>query len=288
MNINTSRISTKNCYVNSNNPKYIVIHETDNYDKGANAERHAIAQSSGNLGASVHYYVDDHSIYKTLEHYHGAWAVGDGEGRYGITNRNTINIEICVNPDNDYEKSRINCIELVKYLMQQTGIPADRVVRHYDASRKPCPRKMIDKPNLWEDFKSRIQGKSSTVGQQARPQTPVSKIEPKKTWEINIQGDIIRRLQGELNIQFGAGIKVDGYAGDNTVNKLITVRSGARGNITKIIQELLIRKGYNVAHGADGIFGNGTKQAVMDLQRKYGLSTDGIVGKNTWKALLRK
>lgn len=122
--------------------------------------------------------------------------------------------------------------------------------------------------------------------------TPVQETAPQTrelaTWEVNVQGDIIRRLQAELNKQFGAEIKVDGYAGDATVSKLITVRPGATGNITKIIQELLIRKDYNVAHGADGIFGSGTKQAVMDLQRKYGLSTDGIVGPNTWKALLRK
>ncbi|CAM2939002.1 N-acetylmuramoyl-L-alanine amidase [Hathewaya histolytica] len=121
------------------------------------------------------------------------------------------------------------------------------------------------------------------------PQKPISQIESKKTWEINIQGDIIRRLQAELNNQFGAGIKVDGYAGDNTVNKLITVRSGARGNITRIVQELLIRKGYSVgSYGADGVFGQGTYKAILQLQSKNGLSADGIVGKNTWKVLLKK
>ena len=79
-------------------------------------------------------------------------------------------------------------------------------------------------------------------------QTPVSKIEPKKTWEINIQGDIIRRLQAELNNQFGANVREDGYAGDNTMAKLITVRKGATGNITRIIQELLVIKGYKLSY----------------------------------------
>lgn len=118
--------------------------------------------------------------------------------------------------------------------------------------------------------------------------TPKPQAQLKKTWEINIQGDIIRRLQTELNNQFGAGLKVDSYAGDATMEKLVTVRKGARGNITKIIQELLIRKGYSVGkYGADSIFGNGTRQAVMALQRNNGLSQDGIVGQNTWKVLLR-
>ncbi|MFX0547902.1 N-acetylmuramoyl-L-alanine amidase [Hathewaya histolytica] len=121
------------------------------------------------------------------------------------------------------------------------------------------------------------------------PQKPISKIEPKKTWEINIQGDIIRRLQEELNNQFGASIKVDGYAGDNTINKLITVRQGAIGSITRIIQELLISKGYSIGqYGADGVFGQGTYNAILELQKKNGLGADGIVGKNTWKVLLKK
>lgn len=35
----------------------------------------------------------------------------------------------------------------------------------------------------------------------------------------------------------------------------------------------------------DGIFGDDTKRKVMDFQRQYGLSADGIVGPMTWAAL---
>lgn len=135
------------------------------------------------------------------------------------------------------------------------------------------------------------------VGQtsNSKPSTPVAVQKPtpkpqaKKTWEINISGDIIRRLQTELNNQFSARLVVDAYCGDNTMAKLITVRKGARGNITKIIQELLIRKGYSVGkYGADSVFGNGTYDAVCAIQRDNGLTVDGVVGINTWKALLRK
>ncbi|CAM3017938.1 N-acetylmuramoyl-L-alanine amidase [Hathewaya histolytica] len=131
-------------------------------------------------------------------------------------------------------------------------------------------------------------GESASTEAQ-KPVESTSQIGSKKTWEINIQGDVVRSLQEELNKQFGAGIKVDGYAGDNTVNKLITVRQGARGNISKVVQELLIRKGYSVgSYGADGVFGQGTYNAILQLQKKNGLSQDGIVGKNTWKVLLKK
>lgn len=41
-----------------------------------------------------------------------------------------------------------NTIELVKSLMKKYHIPAERVVRHYDASRKNCPASFS--PNNWE------------------------------------------------------------------------------------------------------------------------------------------
>ena len=36
-------ISKKNCYIGQNRPAYIVIHETDNWSKGADAKAHANA-----------------------------------------------------------------------------------------------------------------------------------------------------------------------------------------------------------------------------------------------------
>ncbi len=120
--------------------------------------------------------------------------------------------------------------------------------------------------------------------------TPTPPAPPRhpQTWELNISGQIIKDLQYQLNIQYGAGLSVDGYAGDSTMAKLVTVRPGARGEITRIIQKLLIMKGYNVAYGADGAYGNGTTEAVRSIQRNNGLSADGITGKNTWRVLLRK
>ena len=66
-----------------------------------------------------------------------------------------------------------------------------------------------------------------------------------------------------------------------------TCRKGAKGNITKIIQRLLIEKGYKLPlYGADGSFGAETEKAVKKFQSDNGLSIDGIVGKNTWNKLL--
>ncbi|MGO5073943.1 N-acetylmuramoyl-L-alanine amidase [Clostridium sporogenes] len=65
-------------------------------------------------------------------------------------------------------------------------------------------------------------------------------------------------------------------------------RQGARGGITKTLQRMLINIGYPVgSYGADGVFGDGTVTAIKSLQRDCNLSVDGIVGRETWKALFR-
>ena len=76
MKINTEFISKKCTYAGQNNPKYIVIHETDNFSKGADAGRHAQAQAAGHLSTSVHYYAGSDGVYQAAEHTDGTYSVG--------------------------------------------------------------------------------------------------------------------------------------------------------------------------------------------------------------------
>ena len=144
-------IAKTHCYIGQNKPAYVVIHETDNWSKGADAEAHANAMKNGNLKGTVHYYVDSQQTYQTLEHQDGAWAVGDGHGKYGISNFNSINIEICVNPETDYYVAVDRAEQLAAILLNQYGWDTSHLKRHYDASRKHCPRRILDE-GLWDGF----------------------------------------------------------------------------------------------------------------------------------------
>lgn len=63
-----------------------------------------------------------------------------------------------------------------------------------------------------------------------------------------------------------------------------TLRYGSRGNKVVTLQNKLKRWGYY--NGAvDGVFGNGTRSAVIKFQQKHGLAADGIVGPKTAAAL---
>lgn len=97
--------------------------------------------------------------------------------------------------------------------------------------------------------------------------------------------DWVRRLQQECNNQGFSKQKVDGIAGPATLAGCPVLKKGAQGNITKLLQEKLVKLGYNT-NGVDGIFGSGTHSAVREFQKTRGLSIDGIVGQNTWRKLL--
>lgn len=133
--------------------KYIVVHDTDNKAVGANAAMHTNYYQNNTRGASAHYTVDDKAIVNNVRDEHSSQHVGDGKGKYGITNSNSIGVEMCVNADGDYDKAFKNTQALVKYLMEKYNIPIERVVKHQDASGKMCPKTMIEK-GLWDTFKA--------------------------------------------------------------------------------------------------------------------------------------
>ena len=115
--------------------------------------------------------------------------------------------------------------------------------------------------------------------------TPVATAPPTPTVSKPTGDDWVKRLQSECNRQGFSNQVVDGIAGPNTLRGCPLLKIGARGNITRLLQEKLTSLGYGT-NGVDGIFGNGTKNAVIKYQKSKGLSADGIVGQNTWRKLL--
>jgi len=63
-----------------------------------------------------------------------------------------------------------------------------------------------------------------------------------------------------------------------------TQSTGNRGVDVQAVQYLLQAHGISVA--ADGVFGSGTAGAVRTFQSRRGLAADGVVGSQTWSALV--
>ena len=182
--------------------------------------------------------------------------------------------------------------ELVAYLKNKYAIST--VQAHRDVCATNCPgdkfpfdeitnsetsNEIIPQPSLNEN-KSNVARIQSTLNDRYGLNIAVDNIYGNETKRALVKG-----LQTELNKQFGSKIAVDGIFGTNTYNACINVRRGAEGNITWLIQAMLVCHSFDI--DADGIFGPATENAVKEFQSRNGLSVDGIVGKNTFNKLFK-
>ena len=253
LNINRDYITTHNTN-STNDPLYIVIHNTDNERRGADAKAHAEGLYNGDMeNMSWHYVVDDHSWYQCIVHERGAWHVGKNYGTnnlFGIVhNRNSICIEMCVNAGYDYEAAFQNTVMLTRYLMQELGIDADHVVSHYDVCSKNCPS-AIRAHGDWNRFKQ-------LITEEEIDEAPAEEQEEKKNvyateFEVIHRGDTGDDV-GTLQL----GLRARDYRGED--GKLIKV---------------------------DKDFGGNTEYALKAFQRDHGLTVDGWCGVLTWPVVL--
>ena len=125
-----------------------------------------------NIGASAHFFVDEKEIVASvpldkaaghcgIDYSGGKAPYWNGKGTYS-TNRRSIGIEMCCKKRADgswyIEPETVErTIPLVQWLMQEYGIPAANVIRHYDVCWKNCPAPWVEHPEQWESFKRRIE-----------------------------------------------------------------------------------------------------------------------------------
>ena len=87
-----------------------------------------------------------------------------------------------------------------------------------------------------------------------------------------------------INSLQSAQLKTYAMQGETDVAEAAVLRQGSKGNEVKEVQRRLKSWGYYKG-SVDGVFGAGTKSAVVSFQKKNGLKADGVVGAATYKAL---
>lgn len=279
---------------NVNSIKRIILHHSGvtvlqsvetihNYHKNTN----------GWAGIGYHFYIrKGGGIYKgrPLE-YVGAHASGSNSDSIGICCEGNFEVEQMP------EAQKNSLIELINYLIDNYSI--EKIQGHKDVNSTSCPGSNFP----LDEMKVLLNTKDEQISNEETSNDLyndglVNCIYDIQEWLNrkyntglvldNIYGTetkkaLIKGLQTELNVQFNKGLSVDGIFGTNTYNACINVRIGAKGNITMIIQMCLFIKGYNVS--MDKKFGQDTLSKVKQFQNDSGLSVDGVVGKNTFKAL---
>ena len=107
-----------------------------------------------------------------------------------------------------------------------------------------------------------------------------SDVYPTSCPGTNFPFDEIAGASGNVNANI---IKNNSGNKNNSNNNSSTLlKVGSRGAAVQDVQKKLVALGYNVGStGADGVFGNATKNAVIKFQKSVGISQDGIVGSVT-------
>lgn len=166
--------------------KFLVLHYTGvSGASGAGiAKRFARSELPENARkSSAHYVVDGERVWQAIPDDRCAWHVGDGQpswsyracGGYahavewhqsikaaGLTfagNRESIGIELCCTLADPTEKGRVEdrswvhtkntahtALTLCVALCRRYDLSPERVIRHYDATGKPCPRPWVSLP----------------------------------------------------------------------------------------------------------------------------------------------
>lgn len=118
-------------------------------------------------------------------------------------------------------------------------------------------------------------------------------------WGWNLVVDGVRGIKTTTAIrefQKSQSLAADGIVGPKTRAALAanraapagraTIAKGAKGQLVWDLQRVLTTKFslYN-KYKPNGIFGPATDKGVREFQRRSGLTRDGIVGPNTWRAL---
>lgn len=198
--------------------KAIIIHWTANTNRRANAmanrnyfnSKHYDA--NGNvIYASAHYIVDSTAIVQCLPDNEVGYHVGAKASRYtdtakrimgGISSPNyvTIGIEMCVNSDGNFDITRAQTVELTRMLARKYNISRENILRHYDITRKDCPRMMLEE-SIWGAFLDEVFASAAVTN----------------SYRVNV---------AQLNVR----------AGDGTQNPI--VRKLAKGDIVTVLDKL--------------------------------------------------
>lgn len=169
-------------YHRSMQPRYITIHSTQNFSRGADALRHSEALKNGKLRARKmrgfnrigylvwHFTVDeDRAVQHLPTNEQGEHADFGGPG-----NRYSIGIEMCENKGNSRSATIERTAKLTAYLMQKHNISLRKVVPHYHWKRrglsqphKNCPHYLLDNGHpggKWQWFLAKVNKHYQAIG----------------------------------------------------------------------------------------------------------------------------
>jgi N-acetylmuramoyl-L-alanine amidase len=141
----------------------VVVHYT-----GARGSAHEnlVYFSRPGAGASAHYFIGKTGdLRRSVPECDTAWHAGN----WGV-NLSSVGIEVC-SAGEPFTEAQVRTLRaLVRDLMARYGIPASRVIRHYDVTGKRCPAPYVGEA-AWRGLHARITGGGAAA---AEPPVPAA------------------------------------------------------------------------------------------------------------------
>lgn len=137
--------------------KGIVVHYTANPGTSAKANRNYF-ESRKDYEDEAQYKVSSHFIIGIKGEI--IQCVPENEIAYASNKRNkdTISIECChKNKSGKFTKETYqSLISLISYLCGKYELQCDTIIRHYDVTKKICPKYYVDHPEAWKTLKKDV------------------------------------------------------------------------------------------------------------------------------------
>lgn len=284
--------------------KGIIMHYTAN--KGGTARNHKTYFNNLNgIYASAHIFVDDNEAICIIPLDEVAYHANDTVkynsngtiykplySQIGNANYSTIGIEMCLDKNGNITETTFNnAVKVVKELIQKyPQITKDKIWRHYDVTGKNCPASWVSKPSELTRFKNAVfgsgsnsnsngnsssnTGSSSNTSSYSASKPTVTKIAEDGKWGTattkRLQQYLGTTQDGVISHQYKQKYNQNIYSAqfDNTL---------IGSNVIKALQKKL-------GVTADGLCGEATVKA---MQKKLGTTQDGIISptSNMVKAL---
>lgn len=221
--------------------KYIVVHYTGNNGDTALANSNYFKSYRG---SSAHYFVDENSIYQSVEDKNIAWHCGANTYYHqDCRNHNSLGVELCsyISSKGNYAfkaKTVENAIRLIKELMVKYNVPAANVIRHYDVTGKICPEPYVRDAKTWSAFKAKLTEITTIEEDDEMIETIKITVNGKevKADAIVKDGNTFIKLRGLENAGFNVGYDENTKMRtlDNQVKELTIVVDGKETSVEAI------------------------------------------------------
>ena len=142
------------------NIEYIVVHYTANDGDTDTGNGSYFGRTK--VGAGAHMFVDEDSCTQSILFNRVAYHCETAGMKFkcACRNYNSIGVEMCSDKQGGKyiitRQTMLNTVKVVKYLMREYNVPADRVIRHYDVCGKLCPEPWVRVASEWTEFKRLI------------------------------------------------------------------------------------------------------------------------------------